>query len=190
MVVNALLQSNSESVLDLGCGTGQLLVRLAAEKQFQKIVGIDQSQEALAEARALLALPENAPGENRLSLYHASFTSFIEDIMVGFDAGAMVETIEHVAPQRLSAVEQTVFSCLRLKTVVVTTPNREFNALHGIPEGGFRHPDHRFEWTRAKFRSWAAGVARRNNYLIRFDDIGEFDPQHGTSTQMATFSRG
>jgi len=187
-VVRALLASHSESVLDLGCGSGQLLVRLAAEKQFRKIVGIDQSQGALAEARALLSLPQNAHDENRLSLYQASFTSSFED-MAEFDAAVMVETIEHVAPRLLSAVEQAVFGGLRPKTVIITTPNREYNVLHGLADGVFRHPEHRFEWTRAKFRSWAEGVAGRNGYEVEFEDIGERHPHHGSSTQMATFSR-
>lgn len=185
-VVQALQKSNAESVLDLGCGPGDLLLRLAAEKQFKKIVGIDTSQEALAEARFLLSQQENVCN---VSLYSASFTSFSED-MAGFDAAVMVETIEHVDPRRLSAVEKTVFAGCRPKTVIVTTPNIEYNALHGVPEGTFRHPDHRFEWTRAKFRSWAEGVAGRNGYQTSFEDIGAIDPVFGSSTQMVIFARG
>lgn len=184
----ALLKSGAESVLDLGCGPGLLLARLAEEKRFKKIVGIDQSQQALTQARCLLSLPEFSPEGSRLSLYQASFTSFMEEVMTGFDAAVMVETIEHVAPDRLSSLEQAVFSSLKPKTVIVTTPNREYNIVHGILEGRFRHPDHCFEWTRAKFRSWARGVAKRNGYQTKFDDIGAFDSRHGSSTQMAIFS--
>jgi 3' terminal RNA ribose 2'-O-methyltransferase Hen1 len=184
-VVQALLESQAESVLDLGCGPGDLLLRLADERQFKKIVGLDTSREALAEARHLLSRKENA---GNVSLFHGSFTSFGED-MAGFDAAVLVETIEHVEPHRLSAVEKAVFAGCRPKTVIITTPNYEYNVLHGVPEGAFRHPDHRFEWTRAKFRSWAEGVAGRNGYRARFEDIGERDPVLGSSTQMVTFSR-
>ena len=186
-VVQTLLASNALSVLDLGCGPGELLVRLAREKQFRTIVGIDTSQEALAEARARLSFHDEGFSDRKLSLYLASYTS-LDDDFSGFDAAVMVETIEHVSPQRLSAVEQTVFAGCRPKTVIVTTPNREYNVLHGIPDGVLRHPDHRFAWTRAKFRSWADGVARRNGYKVEFEDLGAFDPLHGSSTQMATFS--
>lgn len=187
-VVRALLESHSESVLDLGCGPGELLARLAGEKQFKKMVGIDTSLEALAAARQLLALEGDDGKEKRLLLYHASFMSFIEDF-AGLDAAVMLETIEHVEPHRLSAVEQAVFAGYRPGTVLVTTPNREYNVLHGIPDGVFRHRDHRFEWTRTKFRGWAEGVAGRHGYRTAFDDIGEVDPALGSSTQMATFSR-
>jgi small RNA 2'-O-methyltransferase len=187
-VVQALLKSRSESVLDLGCGPGELLVRLAVEGQFKRIVGMDTSLEALADARHLLGIGEYDNGNSRLSLYHASFTSYVEDF-AGFDAAVLVETIEHVDPNRLSSVEQAVFAGYHPQTVVVTTPNREYNVLHGLAEGVFRHRDHRFEWTRLKFRGWADGVANRHGYRVVFDDIGEVDPALGSSTQMATFSR-
>jgi small RNA 2'-O-methyltransferase len=187
-VVRALLASAAESVLDLGCGPGELLARLAGEKQFKRVVGIDTSLQALAAARHLLAMTEQDSHDQRLRLYHASFTTYLEDL-VGFDAVAMVETIEHVDPQRLSAVERTIFAGYRPRTVLVTTPNREYNPLHGIAEGAFRHRGHRFEWTRGKFRGWAEGVAMRHGYTALFQDIGPVDARLGSSTQMAIFSR-
>jgi 3' terminal RNA ribose 2'-O-methyltransferase Hen1 len=188
LVVQTLLASRAASVLDLGCGTGELLMRLMGESQFNKIVGIDSSEEALAGARYLFSQHDKLADDERLSIFHASYISFTED-MAGFDAAVLVETIEHVDPHRLSAVEKVVFACCRPKTVVITTPNQEYNVLHGIPEGELRHPGHRFEWSRVKFRNWAGGVADRNGYRTSFDDIGPFDPDYGSSTQMATFTR-
>lgn len=187
VVVQILLGSSAESVLDLGCGAGELLVRLVREKQFRKIVGIDTSEEALEQARARLAQHNDKDNPERLSILHASYTSFIED-MAGFDAAAMVETIEHLDPQYLSAVEKAVFVCCRPNTVIITTPNQEYNVLHGIPEDSRRHPGHRFEWTRSRFRTWADGVADRTGYRTSFDDIGPYDLLRGSTTQMATFA--
>jgi cyclopropane fatty-acyl-phospholipid synthase-like methyltransferase len=149
---------------------------------------MDTSEEALAGARYLFSQHDNLGADERLSIFHASYTSFDED-MAGFDAAVMVETIEHVAPQRLSAVEKVVFGCCRPLTVVITTPNQEYNVLHGIPEGELRHPGHRFEWSRTKFRNWSEGVAARKGYHASFDDIGQLDPVYGSSTQMAIFTR-
>jgi 3' terminal RNA ribose 2'-O-methyltransferase Hen1 len=187
-VLAALLRSGAESVLDLGCGTGELLSRLAREKQFRNIVGVDLSLEALLEAQSSVPGAALGPSDARVSLLQASFDC-PDRSLEGFDAAALVETIEHIEPDRLSGVERAVFGSFRPATVIVTTPNREYNVLHGMPEGALRHPDHRFEWTRAKLRAWALGVGRRNGYQVRFDDIGDVDPLLGASTQMATFRR-
>lgn len=123
-----------------------------------------------------------------MELFEASFAE-PDDRFAGFDAAALVETIEHVDAHRLSSVERAVFGSYRPGTVVMTTPNSEYNPIHGAHGGSFRHPDHRFEWTRAKFRDWARGVAARNGYRVAFGDIGEPDAELGSSTQMAVFTR-
>lgn len=185
-VVRELRRSGARTVLDLGCGGGDLLLRLAREPQFERIVGIDISAAALRDARSLLA--GEPPASQRVELLEASFA--VPDArLAGFDAAALVDTIEHIDAHRLSSVEQAVFGGFRPRTVVITTPNGEYNPIHGTPAGSFRHPDHRFEWSRTKFRAWARGVARRNGYRVAFDAIGEPDPALGSSTQMALFSR-
>ncbi|MGH3625125.1 MAG: hypothetical protein ACRDQ5_25610 [Sciscionella sp.] len=54
--------------------------------------------------------------------------------------------------------------------------------------GVFRHVDHRFEWTRAEFRDWAAGVAERHAYQARYLPVGTDDPDVGSPTQLAVFT--
>jgi 3' terminal RNA ribose 2'-O-methyltransferase Hen1 len=185
-VIGVLRSSGAESVLDLGCGAGELLRRLAGEPQFKRMVGLETSQEALAAARQLLWL-DRETRQRRIGLYYGSFTSFMEEL-ADFDAAVLLETIEHIPPNRLSLVEKAIFAGYRPETVIVTTPNLEYNPLHGIPQGMFRHQDHKFEWTRVKFRKWAEGTARRNGYTVAIEAIGAADPQFGSSTQMAVFS--
>ena len=186
-VLQELLRCGARSVLDLGCGGGELLLRLAREAQFCRIVGMDISVDVLRAARELLQA-EPAALAQRVELVEASFA--VPDArFAGFDAAALVETIEHIDAHRLSAVERAVFGSFRPATVVITTPNSEYNPIHGAPAGSFRHPDHRFEWPRAKFRDWARGVAGRNGYRAAFGDIGEPDPDLGSPTQMAVLSR-
>jgi 3' terminal RNA ribose 2'-O-methyltransferase Hen1 len=186
-VLQELLRCGARSVLDLGCGGGELLLRLAREAQFCRIVGMDISAGVLRAARELLQAEPGALAQ-RVELVEASFA--VPDArFAGFDAAALVETIEHVDAHRLSSVERAVFASFRPATVVITTPNSEYNPIHGSPAGSFRHPDHRFEWPRAKFRDWARGVAGRNGYRAAFGDIGEPDPDLGSPTQMAVLSR-
>lgn len=186
-VVDALCTSGARTVLDLGCGHGELMILLAAEQRFTRIVGIDPSPKALDMAREQLTLKGHPPGTGRLSLFRGSCTQFSDDF-AGFDAVVLVEVIEHIPPGNLSSVEKVVFAGCRPPTVIITTPNSEYNPLHGMAEGTMRHRDHQFEWPRDKFENWADGVAQRQHYQVRFFPVGEVDPQRGGSSQMALFS--
>ena len=98
--------------------------------------------------------------------------------LAGYDAAVLMEVIEHVDPARLGALELAVFGGAAPATVVVTTPNADYNVLYpGLAAGAMRHPDHRFEWRRAQFRAWATGVAERHGYQVRFEPVGADDPR-------------
>jgi 3' terminal RNA ribose 2'-O-methyltransferase Hen1 len=184
-VLHALLDAGARTVLDLGCGAGALLRRLLDCPQFGRIVGVDASIAALAEAeRELLA----ARRDRRLTLIHGSFAD-PDPRLAGFDAAVMLETIEHIDPGRLSAVERAVFTLHRPKTVLIATPNGEYNRLFEQPARRFRHDGHRFEWSRPRFEDWARGVARRGGCGVGFSEVGEVHPFFGAPTQMAGFHR-
>ncbi len=184
----ALLEhSGARSVLDLGCGSGALLQRLVQASCFDRIVGLEESGVSLAQARERLAHWLAEP-QTPLRLKRGSIQARDEQL-TGFDAAAMIEVIEHVPPQKLSMVEQTVFGHFRPVMLFLTTPNAEYNPIFGLGPGEFREPDHRFEWDRAKFRKWVTGVAQRNGYQVRIGGIGEVDEAFGSPTQTAWFSR-
>ncbi|CAN5649874.1 hypothetical protein BH23GEM9_BH23GEM9_33060 [soil metagenome] len=182
-----LLVNGATTVADLGCGSGSLLERLAAEPQFRRIVGVDSSARALLVAEQRLTSADGSL-DPRLSLRQGSLTAVHADLE-GLDAVAMVETIEHLDPSHLGLLERSVFGRMRPSLVIITTPNREYNTLHGLKEGEYRHRDHRFEWDRKKFEAWATGVAGRSQYTVSFDGVGPANRWFGSSTQMATFRR-
>ncbi|WP_416398563.1 methyltransferase domain-containing protein [Allohahella sp. A8] len=186
-VVQALVKSGASRVLDLGCGSGELLIELRAQVQFNRLLGIDIDEQALAEARLNLGLDLLNP-DRRLHVCYGSFED-ADHRLLGFNAAVMLETIEHVEPSRLSRVEQTVFRAYDVDTVIITTPNQEYNVLHGMLPQQRRHPGHHFEWTRLQFNNWADGVARRHGYRVEFSGLGPPDVLRGSSTQMAVFSR-
>lgn len=180
---DAVRDAGARSVVDLGCGDGALFLRLADDPSIERLVGLDISAAALARLRARLAL--GAPRVRRIELRQASMTDPQRDL-AGFDCATLIETIEHVDPADLSRLERAVFAAMRPLTVIVTTPNAEFNALLGVPARRFRHPDHRFEWPRARFRRWARRVAG-GVYAVGFRDIGGCHPDLGGASQMAVF---
>jgi len=184
LVSGLLLNANATSVLDLGCGVGRLLSRLLDYPQFTLITGIDISATALALARS--ELRSKSLSETRLTLIVGNFTQPQHQAQV-HDAVTMIETIEHLDPARMSAAEHTVFAHYRPRLAVVTTPNREYNPLLGLADGCLRDSDHRFEWGRARFRAWAAGVAKRHGYTLHIGGIGEPHPELGSPSQYAQF---
>jgi 3' terminal RNA ribose 2'-O-methyltransferase Hen1 len=152
---------------------------------------MDVSIRALEAARDRLKLdrlPEQPAG--RIKLLHGSLI-YRDRRLEGFDAAAVVEVVEHLDPPRLSAFERAVFEFARPGTVVLTTPNREYNVKwENVGAERFRHPDHRFEWTRAEFRDWAEGVAGRHGYTVRFLPVGPEVEVVGSPTLMGVFQRG
>jgi 3' terminal RNA ribose 2'-O-methyltransferase Hen1 len=189
-VVAALRAAEVRSVLDLGCGAGKLLQALLKDGAFERIVGADVSVRALEAAARRLHLATMSPRQReRLTLLQSALT-YRDRRLEGFDAGVLMEIVEHLDPGRLDAFERAVFAEAKPKTVLVTTPNREYNVrFEGLPADSLRHRDHRFEWTRGEFEAWAEGVASRHALDVRFLPIGPLDPEVGPPTQMAVFSR-
>ncbi|MCH7873114.1 MAG: 3' terminal RNA ribose 2'-O-methyltransferase Hen1, partial [Planctomycetes bacterium] len=171
-VVTALRDANAKSVIDLGCGEGKLLKLLLRDKSFARIVGMDVSHRALEIAQRRLSLDRLPPKQReRIELMHGSLM-YRDERLTGFDAAAVVEVIEHLDAPRLAAFERVVFECARPQTVIVTTPNIEYNVrFDTLPAGKLRHKDHRFEWTREEFEAWADGVAGRFGYSVRFTPV-------------------
>ena len=187
IVVDALQAQGARRVLDLGCGTGPLLLALAAKPFFEQIVGLDISRKALEACGRNLAR-DGIALDHRVQILNDTFAE-ANPRFQGYAAAVLLETIEHIPPDRLSKVERAVFSGFRPSFVLITTPNQECNELLGVPGHRLRHPEHEFEWDRAKFEAWATGLARRNGYAVGFAGIGPAHPVLGSPSQMAAFTQ-
>lgn len=189
-VMAALRAAGAASVLDLGCGEGRLVGRLLDDARFTRVVGADVSPIVLERAADRLKLDRMPPlKRQRVELLHGSLT-YRDARFAGFDAACAIEVIEHIDPPRLDAFARVLFEHAQPRTVVITTPNVEYNVLfETLPAGRMRHPDHRFEWTRAQFRAWAEAAAARYGYRVEFLGVGEENAQLGAPTQMGVFTR-
>ncbi len=189
-VLASIRGSGAKSVLDMGCGEGKLIRELLKDKQFERIVGVDVSLRSLEIAKERLRvdhMPERQSA--RLALLHASLC-YRDRRLEGFEAAAIVEVVEHLDPPRLRAFERVVFEFARPATVVLTTPNREFNVTwENVGAERLRHPDHRFEWTRDEFEKWCDTIVKCFGYSVRILPVGPVDEMLGSPTQMAVFDR-
>ncbi|MFE9820137.1 3' terminal RNA ribose 2'-O-methyltransferase Hen1 [Streptomyces sp. NPDC005773] len=188
-ILAALTAAGASRVLDLGCGQGQLVQALLKDVRFTEIVGVDVSMRALTIASRRLKLDRMGERQAaRVTLRQGSLT-YTDKQLKGYDAAVLSEVVEHLDLPRLPALEYAVFGVARPRTVLVTTPNVEYNVRwESLPAGHVRHGDHRFEWTRAEFRDWAGEVARRHGYGVEFVPVGPDDPEVGPPTQLAVFT--
>ncbi len=189
-VLSALKESGAKRILDLGCGEGKLLAMLLKDSQFTDILGMDVSYRSLEIAQERLHLDRMPPKQReRITLMQGSLI-YRDARLSGYDAAAVVEVIEHLDAARLAAFGRALFEFARPQIVAVTTPNAEYNPkFETLPAGQFRHKDHRFEWTRAEFQSWADGICSRFGYTANFLPLGPEDAEVGAPSQMAIFER-
>jgi 3' terminal RNA ribose 2'-O-methyltransferase Hen1 len=187
-ILTALDAAGASRILDLGCGEGRLLTALLDHKGVSEVVGLDVSPRVLEEATRKLRLDRMPPQRaQRLKLIQGSLV-YRDDRLAGYDAAVMQEVVEHLDPPQLRAAERVVFEFARPGTVIVTTPNRDYNGLFpSLAAGNMRHDDHRFEWSRKEFEEWGDGVAQRRGYKVRYLPVGQNDETVGSPTQMAVF---
>lgn len=189
-VLSVLQAKGAKIVIDLGCGEGRLVRELLKHRSFEKVVGMDVSHRTLEIAADRLRLEQLPPlVRQRVDLFHGSLM-YRDKRLEGFDAAVLCEVIEHMDEPRLSAMERVVFEFAKPGIVIVTTPNREYNVMwETLAAGAMRHKDHRFEWTREQFRTWASAVCARFGYRVELRPVGPEEPNVGSPTQMGVFTR-
>ena len=190
VVAGVLRELGARRIADIGCGEGALVGELLKDPMIGELIATDVSARALIRAKRRLHyddLPDRQ--RDRLRFLQSSVT-YSDERLAGLDAVVLMEVVEHVDPPRLPALAHSVFRAARPAAVVMTTPNSEYNVrFPSLPAGNFRHPDHRFEWTRPEFESWSHEVAPRYDYSVDFRPVGPVDPEVGPPTQLALFRR-
>ena len=127
--------------------------------------------------------------KDKLTLMQASLT-YKDPRFSGYDAVCVVEVIEHLDPQRIPAFERILFEFAAPDTVIITTPNKEYNAHYEwLSDEDLRHGDHRFEWSRDEFGQWVEHISEVFGYAAEKSGIGDVDENYGTPTQMAVFRK-
>ncbi|NIG55100.1 3' terminal RNA ribose 2'-O-methyltransferase Hen1 [Chitinophaga sp. Cy-1792] len=177
------------TVVDLGCGEGKFLRLLKDMPALTKVLGMDVSYSALEIAKHKLKLNKLPEAEReKFQLMQGSLT-YRDTRLSGFDAGVLIEVIEHLDLPRLEILERVVFEFARPKHLIVTTVNVEYNVMYEkLQPGEFRHGDHRFEWTRAEFQAWGNKVAEQFRYNVSYQDLGEVHETYGAPSQLALFT--
>jgi 3' terminal RNA ribose 2'-O-methyltransferase Hen1 len=187
--LDEVLKSGAARVIDMGCGEGNLTRMLIREKQLQKVAAFDVSFDVLERAKKKLKVEGlHETLQNKLELFQSSLT-YRDKRFEGYDCACVIEVIEHLDLSRLAAFERVLFEFSRPRTVIITTPNVEYNVNYeSMKEDSLRHSDHRFEWSRAQFTDWANRMCEKYGYLVEIKEVGDRDELYGTPTQMGVFT--
>ena len=156
----------------------------------RRVLGVDVSHRALDRAAQRLHLDRMPDRQrDRLSLLQSSLT-YATTGSPGCDAAVLMEVIEHIDPSRLAALEQTVFGYARPGTVVVTTPNAEYNVrFRGLAAGRHAAPGPPVRVDPAAVPRLGRRGGGRRGYQVSYRPVGADDAEVGPPTQLAVFTR-
>eukprot|EP01071_Lankesteria_metandrocarpae_P008510 Lankesteria_metandrocarpae@DN4981_c0_g1_i1.p1 len=166
-----------KKVIDLGCGAGSLLSRLAHCGQITAQVGIDLDRRSLIEAADRLR-PQHPLCGRYLPQHIKLFVGSLLELPTSLGADwtvdslcTLIEVLEHLPVDCVDRCRTVIFSSVSPSFALVTTPNADFNVLYGKLVG-FRHYDHKFEYSRAEFHveySLRNGVRRHCVCILSMD---------------------
>lgn len=189
-VKNLVVKSGAKSVIDMGCGYGKLTKKLLTETKIENITAFDVSAHVLEKAKTMLHYETMSEyRKSRLNLMQASLT-YTDKKFKGFDCACIVEVMEHLEKSAIPAFERVVFEYAVPKTVIITTPNRDYNVNYEfLREDSLRHPDHRFEFSREDFGNWTEEICRKFGYTVEITGVGENIDGLGQPTQIGVFRK-
>ncbi|XP_050293482.1 uncharacterized protein LOC126734015 isoform X2 [Anthonomus grandis grandis] len=187
-------KSQLKKIVDFGCAEFGLFVYLK-NLTLEEVLFIDIDEEILEEkvyrVRPLL-VDQLQKRQTPLEIFVFRGSIVDPDYRLRkTDVVTAIELIEHLYPDTLEALPYNIFFFMRPKIVIITTPNADFNVMFNHLT--FRHPDHKFEWSREQFEDWAKNIIHRfPEYTVNFHGIGDLPdaPKNiGSCSQAALFIR-
>lgn len=176
-----------KSIVDFGSGEGKLAVKLGFIDGVEEILAVEPSQvETMKAVRRFEKVEDKENFVEPVTLWGSLY--YFDDRLKGKDLMILCEVIEHIDEARLPKAFDLILHHYAPKSLIVTTPNREYNEVYDMDDH-FRHADHRFEWTRQEFQEWCTKMNYLGLYEIEFAGIGEEHPGQGFPTQMCVFKR-
>ncbi|XP_037948753.1 small RNA 2'-O-methyltransferase [Teleopsis dalmanni] len=187
-----------KSIVDFGCAEMALFPLLRRCSDLERILEVDIDETLL---KTSLHKTEPLISDHlqkrkhplKVEVYKGSVVDSV-DYIKNIEVVLALELIEHLHSDVLDKLPNNVFGFMQPKLAIFSTPNAEFNILFdSLLPNGFRHLDHKFEWTRKEFQSWAFNICELyKNYKVAFIGVGKAPPDHkkiGYVTQFAIFAR-
>ncbi|EAA11482.4 AGAP005646-PA [Anopheles gambiae str. PEST] len=187
-----------KKIVEFGCAEMKFFRLLRTLPAVEKILEVDIDERLLRQCKNLvqpLLTDHLSPPVKPLTVevWRGNIAE-PHECLDGTDVVIGIEIIEHLHQPVLDKVPENVFGFVRPKVALFSTPNAEYNVLFdGLLANGFRHDDHKFEWTRAEFEAWAESICQRYpDYRVKYFGIGPAPAGSeaiGCVSQLAVFVR-
>lgn len=102
------------------------------------------------------------------------------------DVLVLSEVIEHLLPEDRHVLIENVATLWRAKRVILTTPNRGYNPVWGIPDGTLRHKDHKVEYDYTDLLREVLSPLRREGYDVRVVPLLTREDANGPYTLISS----
>ncbi|XP_050388789.1 small RNA 2'-O-methyltransferase isoform X1 [Patella vulgata] len=187
-------QHKIKSVVDFGCAECKILTLMKAVESLETISLVDINENLLRSCQNVIRpkLDEflhRRSNPLRIQLLAGS-AAMLDGRLIDVEAVTLIEIIEHLTDDVLEGVTVNIFQNIHPLLIIVTTPNSDFNVLFPGFEG-FRHWDHKFEWSRCQFETWCNEICKKYGYKVDITGIGDPpDDFHsvGYCSQVAIFT--
>lgn len=154
-------------IIDIGCGRGDYIRELAPKLKGLAYHAIDTDTESIETVKRLC---------KRKKIENVATWASIDEFVVSTDNSVilMTEVIEHMSKDDAASLIAKVLQW-PFRSIIITTPNKDFNINYQILEEETRYEDHKFEMTKVEFRSWIEELIKikAKDKTIKFFDIGD-----------------
>lgn len=160
------------SIVDIGCGEGHYVREFAPkiDKNGLEYHAIDIDEGRLESVKRLCERKqiENVATWSSID----SFTSNDEFPCSDNSVVIMTEVIEHMNKEDAETLINKVLTW-PFKSLIITTPNKEFNHNYQLFEDDVRHDDHKLEFNKEEFVTLMNDLVNNSDKSVEFFDIGD-----------------
>jgi len=159
----------SRPILDVGCGEGFYLSELAPKLERSQYYGIDIDPEELRKVKNKIATKEISNVE-----LFPSLKNFKESKNINGDIDILfIEVMEHMPLEDAKNLLKEILEIPNINSLIITTPNRDFNSEYFFEENQMRHHDHHYEMDKPEFIQFVEEMVCSKKFKYEYFEMGD-----------------